>query len=377
LRKTFAFKLYRNKKNRTLHRQIGIAAQIWNHCIALHRRYYRMFGKSLGAYRLKKHLTRLKKQPRFRHWNELGSQAIQDVVERIDRGYTLFFRNQKAGIKSAPPGFRGRHKYCSFTLKQAGWALLGGNQIRIGREIFRFSKSREIEGEIKTVTIKRDTLGDLYLFFSCEIEDQPNVRVMSGESAGMDFGLKIFLKISDGREEIAPLFYKEGSKALRRASRKLSSKQKGSNNRKKARRDLARVHRRIANRRRDHHFKLARKLSYRYDHILLEDLNLKAMQRLWGRKIGDLGFSRFVSILHHQAAKIGAVVHRIDRWFPSSRMCGECGAVNETLGLKDRTWQCGCGAVHDRDLNAALNILREGASSLGLGDVRPSGAVAA
>ena len=377
MRKTFSYKLYRNKKNRHLHQRIGIAARIWNHCIALHHRYYRMFGKSLGLYRLQKHLTKLKKQPRFKHWNELGSQAVQDVVERIDRAYKLFLRNQKAGIKSAPPGFRASRKYRSFTLKQAGcgWALIGGNQIRIGKKIFRFSKSREIEGKIKTVTIKQDTLGDFYLFFSCEIEDQTIHRVMSGQSAGADFGLKVFLTFSDGTEEQSPLFFRESNKEIRRASQSLSSKKKGSSNRRKARLSLARAHKRIANRRHDYHFKLARKLSDKYDHVFLEDLNLKAMQRLWGRKVGDLGFSGFVKILHHQAGKTGTVVHHIDRWFPSSKTCSSCGSINNDLSLSDRRWTCDCGVTHDRDLNAAVNIFREGASSLGLGDVRPSGAV--
>lgn len=376
MRKTFSFKLYRNKKNCYLHRQIGIAAHIWNHCIALHRRYYRMFGKSFNVYQLQKHLTKLKKQPRFQRWNELGSQAIQDIAQRIDRAYKLFFRNHKAGIQSAPPGFRAGRKYRSFTLKQAGWALLGSNQVRIGKEIFRFSQSREIDGRVKTVTIKRDTLGDFYLFFSCEIEDQPVHRVMSGQSAGVDFGLKTFLKFSDGTEEQSPLFFKAGSKAIKCTSKNLSSKQKGSNNRKKAHLNLARAHKRIANKRRDYHFKLARRLSYAYDQLFLEALNLKGMQRLWGRKISDLAFSDFVRILHYQAGKTGTIVHHIDQWLPSSKKCSSCGAIKEDLSLSDRNWTCDCGTTHDRDLNAAVNIFREGASSLGLGDVRPSVAIA-
>ena len=327
-------------------------------------------------YRLQKHLTKLKKLPRFQHWNDLGSQVIQDVAERIDRSYRLFFRNRKTGIVSSPPGFRSRRKYRSFTLKQAGWALVGGNRIRIGNTVFRFSKSRDIDGSIKTVTVKRDAQDDFYLFFSCEIEDQPNHRVMTGKSAGVDFGLKTFLTLSDGSEEVAPLFFKDGMKAIRLANRSLSSKKRGSNNRYKARLNLARIHGRVADKRRDYHFKLARKLSCGFDRIFVEDLNLKAMQRLWGRKVGDLGFSEFVSILRHQANKVGAVVYRIDRWFPSSKTCNQCGAIGENLSLKDRTWRCVCGTVHDRDLNASVNILREGASSLGLGDIRPFGAVA-
>jgi putative transposase len=360
MHKTFSFKLYRSEKNRCLHRQIEIAASIWNHCIALHRRYYRLYHKTLNKHRLQRHLTKLKHRPRFRYWNELGSQAVQDITDRIDRAYTLFFRNRKTGIKPAPPGFRPRHKYRSFTLKQSGWALQGENRVRIGRQIFRFSKSREIEGTVKTVTLKRDPMGDLYVFFCCEVEDRPNTHVTTGKIAGADFGLKDFLTFSDGSREVSPLFYREGRKAVRSAAKKLSSKQKGSNNRRKARTALARIHKRIADKRRDHHFKLARELTLRYDYLFLEDLNLKGMQRLWGRKIGDLGFALFVSILHHQASKAGSVVHHVGRWFPSSKLCSACGTVNEALNLKDRHWRCVCGAVHDRDHNAALNILLRG-----------------
>ena len=96
---------------------------------------------------------------------------------------------------------------------------------------------------------------------------------------------------------------------------------------------------------------------------------------MWGRKVSDLGFSKFVDILHHQSSKVGSIIHHIDRWFPSSKLCGKCGTVNVKLTLSDRIWICDCGVTHNRDQNAAINILREGASSLGLGDVRPLAAI--
>lgn len=136
IRKTLKYKLYRSKRNRRLVRQIEIAASVWNHCIALHRRYYRLYGKRLNVARLQKHITKLKKQHRFAFWNELGSQAIQDVTERVDRAYRLFFNEIKAGRKSRPPSFRKKEKYRSFTLKQAGYKLLGDNRIRIGDTIY-------------------------------------------------------------------------------------------------------------------------------------------------------------------------------------------------------------------------------------------------
>ena len=136
--KAYKFKLYNHKRNKHLLRQINLAAEIYNHCIALHKRYYRLYGKHLSANTLKKHLTKLKKLDKHTHWTQLGSQAIQDIAERIDRGYKLFFRNLKAGIKSAPPNFKKRIKYKSFTLKQAGYKILQDNYIRIGRRIYRY-----------------------------------------------------------------------------------------------------------------------------------------------------------------------------------------------------------------------------------------------
>ncbi len=157
--KTYSFKLYNSKRNKQIFSQIEIASEIYNHCIALGRRYYKLYGKYLTANCIKVHITKLKKLPRFSHWRNLNSQAIQDVVERIDRGYKLFFDKHN----KRPPKFKSRKIYKSFTLKQTGYGFYG-NQIRIGDYHYKFFKSREIEGNIKTVTVKRDPLGDIYIF---------------------------------------------------------------------------------------------------------------------------------------------------------------------------------------------------------------------
>lgn len=176
LTKTYKFKLYRAKQNKHLHQQIDIAGLIYNHCIALHRRYYRLFGKSLSQYDLMKHLTKLKKLPRYAHWNLVGSQAIQDIAQRIDRAYKLFFGNLKRKVKTAPPSFKKVKKYTSFTLKQAGWKLLEGNRVYIQGRIYKYSKSRAIPTGVKTVTVKRDTLGNLWLYFVVEEEINPKSK---------------------------------------------------------------------------------------------------------------------------------------------------------------------------------------------------------
>lgn len=372
MRKTYCFKLYRSKRNQKLHRQIDTAAAVYNHCIALHKRYYRLYKKHLTLFTLHKHITKLKRLPKFQHWKQLDAQAIQDIAKRIEEGYRLFFRNlrAKSGRRSAPPSFRKRSKYRSITFKQTGWKLLEDNKLHIGKTTFRYHKSRDIEGTIKTVTVKRDALGDLYLYFSCVVEDVQPDRTMTGKIAGFDFGLKTFLTSSDGTCIEAPLFFKNSLKKVQKANRKVSSKKRGSNNRRKARLDLARAHRKVTNQRRDFQFKTAMALVKKYDFLFFEDINLGGMKALWGRKVSDLSLHSFLQILGHMAAKHGARIGTVDRWFPSTKTCHLCGCLNDQITLNDREWTCCCGETHDRDLNAAINILLAGASASGLGDVR-------
>jgi putative transposase len=216
--RTYKYKLYRSKKNKHLHRQINVAGLIYNHCIALHRRYYRLYGKHLNPYQLMKHIAKLKKRPEYTHWNQVGSQAIQDIIQRIEKAYQLFYRNLKHGIKTAPPGFKKVKRYKSYTLKQAGWKLLEGNKVRIGNKIYKYSKSRELPEKIKTVTIKRDSLGAFWLCFSVQEElDIPDRQ--GNSSVGYDFGLNTFLVGSDGSSYDAPLYYHQHQKDLAKAQK--------------------------------------------------------------------------------------------------------------------------------------------------------------
>ena len=356
--KTYKFKLYRSKRNKKLHRQINIAGSIYNHCIALHRRYYIIFKKSLRAFSLSKHLTKLKRITRYSHWNLVGSQAIQDISERISRAYALFFRNLKHNIKTAPPGFKKIRKYKSFTLKQAGYKYTGqDNSIIIQKQKYRFFKSREIEGKICTVTVKRDSLGDIYIYFVCKKDDN-KVLARTGKSVGFDFGLKTFLTASDGQDIESPLFFKSNSSAIAKANRKLARKKQGSANRNHMKNDLCRLYKKTVNQRNDFHWKLANKLCGKYAIICMEDLNLKGMQKLYGRKISDLGFAEFLQKLEYVAHKAGTTIIKVDRFFPSSQLCSCCGQQNHHMkDLRIRKWQCRCGAVHQRDRNAAINIL--------------------
>ena len=366
--KTFAFQLYRTKREKHLHRRIDIAGEVYNHCVFLQRRYYRRFGGYISYFRLANHVTRIKKCPRFAHWKLVGAQTVQDIICRVDFGYRKFFRREN----KRPPKLRSRWKYRSFTLKQTGWKYSGGNLLNIGGVKYRFHQSREIIGKIKTVTIKRMPTGRFFVFFACEIPDTETMRPKTGKTAGFDFGLRRFLTGNNGEEIEAPLPYHASLKVMRQASRSFSTKQRGSANWHRARLHLARVHSRMAQQRKAWHWELAHHLCQTYDAIYLEDLELRGMQRLWGRKISDLGHGNFLRILSDVAKRTGTSLGFVDRYFPSSKLCSVCGMVNHHLGLRDRQWTCSaCGIPHDRDLNAAVNIHTEGASSAGRDGVRP------
>jgi putative transposase len=363
--KTYQFKLYQHKRNKHLHGAINAASNIYNHCIALHKRYYRLFGKHLNKNKLQKHIAKLRNKNEY--WQLVGSQSVQDITDRIERAYQLFFKHHKRGVR--PPNFRKRIKYKSFTLKQSGYKFLDGNRLKIGKRIYKFWNSRELEGKVKTVTIKRNSLGELFIFVVTDYVARIS-STMTGKSAGFDFGLKVFLTCSDDSEIQSPLFLKQSLKELKLASRNHSQKKKRSNNQEKARKHLARIYEKVVNRRRDWFWKLAHELTDKFDYLFFETLNLKGMQRLWGRKISDLAFAEFLKILDFVATKKGKIVSYIDQWTPSSKTCSECDYVLDKLGLNERYWVCpNCSTRHGRDSNASRVIQKVGTSTLRLGDV--------
>ena len=234
--------------------------------------------------------------------------------------------------------------------------------MRIGKRVFRYHKSRCFDVEsVKTVTVKRDRVGDLWLCVVAKAERFKQSIVKTGKTAGFDFGLKTYLTASDSTRTQSPLFFNRNSRKVKKANRYLSGKRKGSHNRHRARLHLARVHRRVANQRRDYHWQLAYQLCEEYDLMCFETLNIDALKQLWGKKISDLAFSDFLNILKYVAQKTGKAVKQIDQWLPTSKTCSACGTVKDNLPLRERTFHCcECGLEIDRDLNAAINIHRWG-----------------
>ena len=380
--KTLKFKLYRSHRNRKLHRQINASGLTYNHCVILHKRYFRLYHKNLKKARLQKHITKIKKLPKFSYFLEFGSQAVQNVTERIEFGYKKFFRKEN----KRPPKCKKVRKTKSFTLKQTGWKLDEENHtIIINGQKYRYHKSREIEGTVKTVTIKRDAVGDIYVYFCCQVE-QNTVIPRLGKSIGFDFGFKDHILVAPTAEDDVdmPQFFKQNQRKLRKLQRKVSHKllantdhfvKKGKGlapvykrplheckNIQKCFKEQARLHRKIANQREAYHWYLAYELCNKYALICLESLNMRWMQKGYGKKVGDYGFSAFLTILKYVASQCGTTIVQIDKWFPSSQLCHSCGFKNkEVKNLHIRDWVCPhCGEHHDRDRNAAKNILSEG-----------------
>ena len=365
--KTYKFRLYNSNKNKYLDHSIDIAAAVWNYCIALHKRYYRMYGAYLPANRLMKHITKVKKF-RYPEWKTLGSQAIQDVVKRIDRSYKTFFTHvgQKRHGRKSPPKFKKCCCYHSITLGRNGCKFItDSNRVTImGRE-YKYCNPRPIEGAIRTITIKRNNLGQFYLIVVTKQECN-DVLPRAGKAAGIDFGLKHFLNFDNGTVIDSPQWYAASLSELRAAHRQLSRCCKDSRNRKRALRNLERIYLYINNRRRDWFFKLANQLVKEYSIICIETLNLDGMKHIWGRKISDLAFAEFISILTWVAGNTGTSVVKVNRWAASSKICHVCGTVNANLSLKDRIWTCSaCHTVLDRDVNAAINIRNLGLAQFG------------
>jgi len=373
--KAYKYKLYKNKNNDQLSNLITVCGYWYNHCIKLHKRYYRRYNKMLNMYQLQKHLTKLKKTEKFNYLKEIPIDALQEVTERIDKGYKLFFSNLKKNIKSRPPKFKKSKFYKSLILKKAGFKILDNNKIKIKDRIYKYSKSQEILGKVKRISVSRNNLNEYYIVVITDYKDE-KVIDKTDKSVGYDFGLKTFLISNDYEDIESPLYLLENIAKLRKLSNNLSKKKKGSNNYKKAKIKLARLHKKIYNKRLDFHNKLALTLVKKYDNFFFENLDLQAISKRFGRKIYDLGFYQFLQILKNKCSQYKKNIYFINRYFPSSKTCSKCGFINKDLKLSDREWTCSaCSTHHDRDRNASFNIYNEGASSFKVGCCQSTTAV--
>lgn len=353
---SYKYNIYRSNKTKYLDKMLRECCFVWNHALALQRRFYKLFGKYILVGKMQKHFAKRIKR------NLLHSQTVQEILQRLDSSYNRFFKK----LAKRPPKFKRTECFNSFVFKQGGYTLNDNTfTINKGEKRFRFSFSRPYEGKVKQIRIKKETCSRYSLIIVTDYNPLSSYRkTHNGASVGLDFGLKTYLTASDGNNIVSPLFFKTFQNKIKKQNKRLSKAQRGSNNRKRRLFELQQTYRKIRDLRNDFQWKLAHELCKQYDFIFLETLNIESMKRLWGKKISDLSHSEFISKLMYVATKYGTTVHQIDRWYPSSKTC-ECGFVNKNLSLRDRTWCCPkCESINDRDVLAARNILRKGISEL-------------
>ena len=346
-------------------------ADVHNHFLKLENRYYRRYGKYAGRYRLQPHLTKLLKRTK-KHWAWIPRDTLDAVIIRLHLAWEKFFDFKKhGGRKVGMPKFK-RKGRCRSAKFQTGYKLENGRvrisfkswdestqTLKFDKRWFSFHLHREWKGNVKYIQILRDSVGTYWLYVVTD-DSSKEVLPATGESVGADFGMKdAFLTLNTGEKIQSPQFLKQSLKHLRTLNKALSRKVKGSGNWWRAVRDLAWLYRKVANQRKDWQWKLATDLCRRFDTIATETLNLEGMKRLWGRKVSDLAFGQFVQILAFKCFKHNRDYRKVGQWTATTKPCSNCGYHNKNLSLSDRQWTCpNCGSHHDRDVNAAINILR-------------------
>ena len=363
-RRTYKYQIREHPKNKRLGNMLDDLGDVHNHFLALEKRYYRIYGKYAGRFRLQPHLTKLLKRT-HKHWAWIPRDTLDEVIIRIHITYDRFF-DGLGGL----PKFKRKDRYRSAKFQSAylieegrvRLSLKAWNEastaFRFNKRWFSFHQHREWKGTVRYIQILRDAVGTFWLYV---VTDDASTEPYSatGESVGIDFGLETYLTLNTGEKIEHPQPLKQSLTELRKLNKSLSRKVKGSHNWWRAVGELARLYGHIANQRKDWHYKRATDLCRRFDTIVTETLNLAGMKRLWGRKVSDLAFFQFVEILKFKCLKHKREFLQIGQWTPTTKPCSDCGYHNANLSLSDRQWTCPeCGSHHDRDVNAAINILR-------------------
>jgi len=363
MRKTFQYRLYPTKKqSRDFQASLDTCRWVYNKTLEVRKDAWEERKESLSRYDTSNLLTQWKKEnPNLRN---AYSQCLQNVTLRVDLAFRAFFRRVRAGEKPGYPKFKSFDRYDSFTYPQSGFTLLK-KQLKLSKIGFvKIRKHRNIEGTIKTLTIRRTATNKWYACFSCEVEANPLPE--ANAVVGIDVGLESFATLSTGEKIENPRFFRVSEDKLAKAQRRLSKAKNKSPDRAKQRKKVAYVYERIANRRKNFAHKISRRLVNKYQVIALEKLNIKQMQENGfkgiRKSIGDVAWNQFVQFMLYKAEEAGRVVVQVDPRNTSKR-CSRCGQLVKKK-LSDRVHSCSCSLVIDRDHNAAINILALGMQSL-------------
>ena len=359
INRTYKFRLYQNKaQTELLAKHFGCSRFVYNTFLNQRIEQYKLTGKSDNYYEQAKSLTEIKKKEETAWLNEVNSQTLQFAIKSLEAAYTNFFKK-----RAKFPKFKSKHSKNSFTVPQN--ASIAGGRLFIPkfREGIKCRVHREIKGKIGKVTITKTPSGKYFVSVFTEEEYITPIK-KSGKSVGVDLGLKDLFVTSEGEIFKNNRYTKKYECRLTKAQRHLSRKVKGSKGFENQRLKVARLHEKISNSRADYLHKCSISLVRRYDIICIEDLNVKGIvknHRL-AKSVTDASWGTFVNMLTYKAEWNDKKIVKIDRFFPSSQTCSVCGYVNkETKDLSVREWECPvCHAHHDRDVNAAINILRIG-----------------
>jgi len=369
MRKSFRYRLYPTKaQRRALEFQLDACRFVYNKALETRKEAWEQRQESVSAYDTIRMLPDWKAE---HEWLGSGhAQAMQEALKRLDLAFRAFFRRVKAGEKPGYPRFRGKDRYDSFTYPQekGNWRFSEDGKLRLSKiGNVKIKLHRPIEGDAKTLTIRRDSVGNWYACFSCIVETKP--LPPSTEVVGVDLGLTTFATLSNGEKINRERWMKRDARDVARLQRKKERLPKGSPERRKAVHALCHAYQRQVNRRNNLAHQESRKLADRYGLIVFEDLNVQDMQacgnKIINAGIADVAWARFVQLTEGKAEESGRSVIRIDPK-NTTQQCSQCGQI-VPKDLSVRVHDCPhCGLKVGRDLNAARNILARGLASLGV-----------
>jgi putative transposase len=372
VRRAFKYRFYPTEEQAAeLSRTFGCVRLVYNK--ALEERTLAWYGerRRVSYVQSSAALTQWKKTPGLAFLSEVPCVPLQQALRHLQTAFANFFAK-----RAAYPRFKSRKRSrasAEYTRSAFTWREGRLTLAKMTAPLdIRWSRPLPQGAEPTTVTVSRDSAGRWFVSLLCQ--DTITAAPATGAAVGIDAGIASLVTLSTGEKIINPQHERRDCARLAKAQRDLSRKAPGSANREKARRKVARVHARIADRRRDFLHKLSTRLVRENQTVVIEDLavaNLLKNHRL-ARAISDVAWRELRRMLEYKCAWYGRDLVVVDRWFPSSKLCGTCGTVRARLPLDVREWTCGCGAVHDRDVNAARNILAAGLAVTACGDgVRP------